>query len=160
MSRAFVKESDDAPPPPPLEKPVSAAPNLVTSRGARLIEEAIAALERELAAATGEEAIAALRRDLRYWVARHASMRLQTVARAPGAVTFGVRATLRRGGRTSDIAIVGEDEADPAAGLIAWTAPLARALEGAEPGEVVDFEAGGRAEPITVLAVAATDDAP
>jgi transcription elongation GreA/GreB family factor len=155
MSRAFVKEMEDEPPQPPLERPVSAAPNLVTPRGARLIEDTVARLEHELAAASGEEAVAALRRDLRYWVARHASMRITPPDPAPAAVGFGVRVTVRRGGVASDIVIVGEDEADPAAGLIAWTAPLARALDGAEPGEEIDFEAGGRREPVAVLAVAA-----
>jgi transcription elongation GreA/GreB family factor len=155
MSRAFVKEMDDASPEPLLERPVSAAPNLVTPRGARLIEETVAALEGELAASSSEEAVAALRRDLRYWVARHASMRITPPDPAPHAVGFGVRATVRRGGVTSDIVIVGEDEADPAAGLIAWTAPLARALDGAEAGEEIEFEAGGRSDPVTVVAIAA-----
>ena len=155
MSRAFVKEMDDAPPPPPLERPVSLAPNRVTPRGAALIEASVAALEGQLAATSGEEAIALIRRDLRYWVARHATMRIAPPDPAPGAVAFGVRATIARGAVTSDIAIVGEDEADPPAGLIAWTAPLARALDGAEVGEVVEFEAGGRVEEIKVIAVAA-----
>jgi len=48
---------------------------------------------------------------------------------------------------------VGEDEAEPSAGLIAWTAPLARALQGAQAGETVDLEAGGRVEPVTVVAI-------
>jgi hypothetical protein len=47
-------------------------------------------------------------------------------------VGFGSRATNRRAAVMSDVTIVGEDEADPPTGLIAWTAPLARALEGAE----------------------------
>ena len=155
MSRAFVKEMDDAPPPPPLERPVSIAPNRVTPRGARLIEEMVANLEGQLAAGPGEEAVAALRRDLRYWVARHATLRIVPPDPAPRAIAFGVRATIRRGAAVSEIAIVGEDEADPPAGRIAWTAPLARALDGAEAGEVVGFEAGGRVEEITVIAVAA-----
>jgi transcription elongation GreA/GreB family factor len=161
MSRAFVKDMDDAPPPPPLERPVSAAPNRVTPRGAALIEAAVADLEGRIAEAGaeigGEEALAALRRDLRYWVARHATMRIEPPDPAPAAVAFGVRVTIRRGGAVSDIAIVGEDEADPPAGLIAWTAPLARALDGAEPGEAVEFEAGGRTEEIEVIAVSASE---
>jgi transcription elongation GreA/GreB family factor len=153
MSRAFVKEMEDEPPPPPLERPVSAAPNFVTPRGARLIEEAIADLEAQLAAAPADEAAAALRRDLRYWIARHASMRIKPPLETPDAVAFGVRATIRRGAITSDVTLVGEDEADPAAGLIAWTSPLARALEEAAPGDTVELQAGGRLEPIDVLAV-------
>lgn len=47
------------------------------------------------------------------------------------------------------IAIVGDDEADPAAGLVAFSAPLARALMGAMAGEAVPF-AGGE---VVVLAI-------
>ena len=45
---------------------------------------------------------------------------------------------------------VGEDEADPTAGLIGWRAPLAQALDGAEAGDEVEGP-GGRL--LTVLAV-------
>jgi transcription elongation GreA/GreB family factor len=158
MSRAFVKEEDSAPPPPPLERPVSSAPNLVTPRGARLIDERVAELERAVGEAADEEAAAALRRDLRYWLARRASARLVAPDPAPQAVGFGAAVTIRRGGKESRIRIVGEDEADPEAGLIAWTSPLARALEEAEPGETVELVAGGRTIPIAVLAVESGED--
>jgi transcription elongation GreA/GreB family factor len=52
--------------------------------------------------------------------------------------------------RTIDI--VGDDEADPAQGRIAFTAPLARAMTGAGAGDLADF--GGRADSIEVIAVA------
>ena len=52
-------------------------------------------------------------------------------------VVFGTRVTGRReDGRTVVFEIVGEDEAEPEAGRIAWTAPVAKALLGGEPGEV------------------------
>jgi transcription elongation GreA/GreB family factor len=51
--------------------------------------------------------------------------------------------------RTLDI--VGDDEADPHQGRIAFSAPLARALIGAEAGDTADF--GGEAEAIEVLEV-------
>ncbi|HEY5107699.1 MAG TPA: GreA/GreB family elongation factor [Caulobacteraceae bacterium] len=155
MSRAFVKEADDAPPAPPLERPVSGAPNLVTPRGARLIEERVAALEAQLSGAKDDAAVALLRRDLRYWVTRHASMKVVPAVPVPAGVGFGLRATIRRGAAVSEMVIVGEDEADPAAGLISWTAPLARALDGAVAGEDVEFQAGGKTERIDVLAVKA-----
>ena len=155
MSRAFVKEVDDAPVAPPLERPVSAAPNLVTPRGARLIEQAIVALEEQIAAVIDEKVRSSHRRELRYWLARRSTMQIMRRLGAPTTVDFGVRATIRRGGRSTEIYIVGEDEAQPSAGLIAWTAPLARALQGAQPGETVDLEAGGRVEPVTVVAIAA-----
>ena len=50
---------------------------------------------------------------------------------------FGTTVTgMREDGREVTFAIVGEDEAEPEAGRIAWTAPVARALLGGEPGEV------------------------
>jgi transcription elongation GreA/GreB family factor len=157
VSRAFVKEDSDAPPPAPLERPISSAPNLVTPRGARLIGEAVAKAERAIAEARDEAAAEPLRRDLRYWLARRASARLVEPEAAPAAAGFGARVTIRRGGVTSTVEIVGEDEADPEAGRVAWTSPLARALEEAEPGDRVEMEAGGRTVPIEVLAVAGGD---
>ena len=152
MSRAFVREVDDAPPQPPPERQASSAPNLVTPRGARLIDETIAGIEAALPAAAGE-AEALLRRDLRYWTLRRATARVVAPDPHPRAAGFGTRVTIRRDVLVTDVSIVGEDEADPAHGRVAWTAPLARALEGAERGEVVELEAGGRVEEIRVLAV-------
>jgi transcription elongation GreA/GreB family factor len=157
VSRAFVKEVDDAPEPPPLERVPSGAPNLVTPRGARLIEEQVAAVEAALAHATGEEE-ARLRRDLRYWTLRRSTAQLVEPAKQPSEAGFGTRVTIRRGILMSDLLIVGEDEAEPSNGRIAWTAPLARALEGAERGDIVELEAGGRTEEIRVLAVARGED--
>lgn len=153
MSRAFVKEIDDAPPPPLPERPISSAANLVTPRGRRLIDEAIIALEAKIAETEDAGAAAELARDLRYWRARKASMQVHPRDPDPEAVAFGVRVSYRRGGRPGAVTIVGEDEADPAGGRIAWTAPLARALGGAEPGDVVTLERGGESEEIEVLAV-------
>lgn len=152
MSRAFVKEDDQAPPPPPIERTISSAPNLVTPRGARMIDGEVERIEAALAGEPGDEE-EALRRDLRYWTTRRASAQMVAADAAPRAVAFGTRVTIRRGGETLEIAIVGEDEADPAEGLIAWTSPLAQALQEAEPGETVELEAGGRTEPIEVVSV-------
>jgi transcription elongation GreA/GreB family factor len=156
MSRAFVKESDDAPPPAMIERPISSAPNRVTPRGARLIEQAIVALEQDVARVQEGEAAASILRDLRYWRARRASMQIIAPNPTPTAVGFGTQVTVRRGSATSDITIVGEDEADPARGLIGWTAPLARALDGAASGETVAFDRGGHSEEITVIAIRAS----
>lgn len=77
---------------------------------------------------------------------------------ATGRVTLGSRVTIRRGILMSDLCIVSEDASDPSKGRIACTTPLARALEGAERGDVVELEAGGRTEEIRVLAVRSADD--
>jgi transcription elongation GreA/GreB family factor len=49
------------------------------------------------------------------------------------------------------IRIVGDDEADPAAGLIAFSAPLARALIGAMEGETVSLP--GRPDAVEVIEI-------
>jgi transcription elongation GreA/GreB family factor len=84
------------------------------------------------------EAIALTQRDQRYWTARRASA--QVVGEPPndGRVHFGSTVTLERGdGRRQTFRIVGEDEADPATGTIAYVSPLARALTGKQVGDVV-----------------------
>jgi transcription elongation GreA/GreB family factor len=153
MSRAFVKEDADAPEPPRPERPISPAPNRVTARGARLIAQAIETLTQRLDDAIDHDA-ESIRRDLRYWRARQSSMRVESAPAAPEVAGFGTRVTIRRGATTSAVAIVGEDEADPPNGSIAWTAPLARALDGAEAGDVVEFDQPSRVETIEVIAIA------
>lgn len=154
MSRAFTKEIDDAPPLPLEPRPISGEPNFVTPRGAALIEAEADRLTAALVRAADGD-VAAIQRDLRYWSARRQSMQVVTSPETPAAVSFGTVVEIRRGGKVVRLGIVGEDEADPAAGLIAWTSPLARALDGAEPGELLEFEAGGRTEMIEVLGVTA-----
>ena len=157
MSRAFVKESDDAEVPVP-ERMVSPAPNRVTARGARLIEQEIERLEQRVSEKPPADDLRILRRDLRYWQARHATMDVIHPDAGTETIALGTSALIKRAGRTSTVTIVGEDEADPASGLIAWTAPLARALEGAEPGDTIELNAAGRDEVVEVLSVTARDD--
>jgi transcription elongation GreA/GreB family factor len=156
MSRAFVKEDDGAPPPIP-ERPISAAPNLVTPRGARLIRQAIVELQARLARAADEET-ESIRRDLRYWSSRQASMRIVASVAAPEVVGLGTRVTIQRGSVDSVVTIVGEDESDPPNGRIAWTAPLARALAGAAAGDVVELATAGGREPNVVVALSGSRD--
>lgn len=136
MGRAFVKEDDGAIPELLPELPVSTAPNLVTLRGLRAIEAKVSELETELHDIADETAAARVRRDLRYWHGRRVTAQ---VTESPGDVVgFGTRVRFRRGkGPERTIEIVGEDEADPTVGQIAYIAPIAHAMMGAEPGDVV-----------------------
>ena len=94
----------------------------------------------------------ALQPELRYWENRRASM--QIIEREPGddVVGMGMEVTIERNKEQETIRIVGEDEADPKTGYIAWTSPLARALEDSGPGDTAEFEAGGRVHEIRILA--------
>ena len=153
MSVAFRRESDEEHLEPKFELPIPTGANLVTAAGLALIADRIAALDTALASATGDEADR-IRRDLRYWHTRRTTAAL-THAPADGSAGFGTIVDIRMGGRVRRIALVGDDEADPAKDRLAYSAPLARALMTAEPGDVVPF--GGRADAITVLSVAPID---
>ena len=92
------------------------------------------------------------KRELRYW-----RTRLATALIAPpppnGEVAFGARVVFLLGGTQRTIDIVGDDEADPANGRIAFTAPLARAMMGVGVGDLADF--AGRPDAIEIMEVAA-----
>lgn len=157
MSVAFRRESDEEHREPRPELPIPPGPNLVTPRGQAQIEARVGALEAALAVGGTEEALAAIKRDLRYWHHRRATAQLAPPANGEEA-SFGSRVTYRLdGGAAQTAEIVGADEADPATGRIAFTAPLARALIGAGIGDRVDF--GGRADAIELVAVAPIDPA-
>ena len=67
---------------------------------------------------------------------------------------FGSRVTYRTAdGATHTVTLTGEDEADPAAGRIAWAAPIARALTGATAGSSVELARPGGTVELEVLAV-------
>lgn len=151
MSRAFVnEEAAEAAAAVPPEKPVSAHPNLVTPSGLRLIDEHVARLQAALAGSGPDnENRPRLARDLRYWRARRMSAQVvEAPPRAPQEVAFGAVVTVRRDGTALRYRIVGEDEADPAKGLLSWTSPLAEALLGARVGETV--EVSGDRPPVVV----------
>lgn len=149
MSVAFRRDSDEEHLEPRFELPLPSGPNLVTQRGLALIAERIAALEAEQAHAE-EPRREEIARELRYWNTRRITAIL---APAPPVdeVAFGSRVRFRLNGAEREIAIVGDDEADPASGLIAFSAPLARAMMGAAEGESVSFN--GRPDAIDILAV-------
>lgn len=139
LSRAFVKEDDPSGGAVVLtDRPISPHLNLVTRRGLRQIEDRVAEAERALAATeAGSEAQGRAGRELRYWAARLASARLEMPLASPASVRFGTAVVaIDQQGQEIRFAIVGEDEAEPGEGRIAYTSPVARALLGAEPGDL------------------------
>ena len=154
MSVAFRRESDEEHKEPRFELPIPPGPNLVTAAGLALAEAKVAALKDAVASEADEGRRAELQRDLRYW-----NTRLATAELAPpppeGEAAFGSRVTFRLSGQERIVDIVGDDEADPASGRIAFSAPLARALIGAGPGDFSDF--GGKADAIEIVSVQAIE---
>lgn len=157
MSVAFRRDGDEEHLEPKFEIPIPPGPNLVTARGLALIEEKVAALTAQLAklAGHGEEdtAVKSARRDLRYWQTRQITAELMPTATGE-TVAFGSSVTFRLNGAERTLQIVGDDEADPANGLISVSAPLARALMGAEAGELLEF--AGKEDAIEILTIAGT----
>jgi len=142
MNRAFVKESDQDSEALP-ERAISPHPNLVTARGLAQLEARVRELEADRStarAANDSGTLARIARDLRYFQSRRESARVVAPAAAPTHVRFGVRARLQLpDGSEREFRLVGEDEADPKAGLISYVSPLAAAMMGKGIGEQLPF---------------------
>ena len=151
MSVAFRREGDEEHLEPKFEIPIPAGPNLVTAHGLTLIGQRVAACKAQLVEGGDELVINAARRDLRYWHTRQITAELVPVPSGE-TVEFGTTVTFRLNGKERVLTIVGDDEADPAAGLISFSAPLSRVLLGAEPGELLPF--GAREDAIEIVAIA------
>lgn len=154
MSVAFRRESDEEHKEPEFEIPIPPGPNLVTAHGKALIDAEVAALEAKVAelAGTGAsaDALKPAKRSLRYWQTRQASAQLAPVP-SGDTVEFGTSVTFTLGGQERALSIVGYDEAEPGAGSISFTSPLARALLGAEVGDWLSY--GGVHDAIEILAI-------
>lgn len=154
MSVAFRRDSDEEHKEPRFELPIPVGPNLVTANGLALIRERVAELEALIASGPDEAELEEAKRALRYWNTRQATAELAPPP-PPGEVGFGSRIGFRQAGAVRRIDIVGDDEADPAAGRISFSAPLARALIGARVGDLVDF--AGREEALEVVEIEAIE---
>jgi len=148
VSVAFRREDDDAHREPVFELPIPPGPNLVTARGLEVTRKRVEALEAAVAGAADAEAARPVARDLRYWRTRLATAQVQPAPDTHEAA-FGSRVRFRLNGQERTLDIVGDDEAEPAAGRVAFSAPLARALIGGAAGERLPF--GGREDAIEVL---------
>lgn len=162
MSVAFRRESDEEHLEPRFEIPIPPGPNLVTPRGLALIGERVKALETEIAALAAqadtervdkEQAMVAMKRDLRYWHTRQTTAELAPPP-SGDTVEIGTTVTFRLNGAERSLTVVGDDEADPANGLVAFSAPLARALMHAEEGEWLSFN--GRDDAVEIVSISVT----
>jgi transcription elongation GreA/GreB family factor len=141
MSSAFIREQDDIVREDLADRPVSLHRNLVTPAGFAQIEAQISRQQAEIERATAEDdlhALALAQRELRYWSARRASAEIVQPIADKSHVRFGHQVVLElaNGARVS-FRLVGEDEADPAKGLLPYVAPLAKTLLGKSVGDAV-----------------------
>lgn len=159
MSVAFTKEdsAETASETMLPERPIPPGPNLVTAEGLAALEAQLA-----LAKATYETALAIEDvnerrrqaanpfRDVRYFAERIRTAQVVPPPETNDVVAFGSKVTFEReDGRVQTYRIVGEDEAEPKAGSISFSSPMARALIGKAVGDVVTV-AGGEVEVVSI----------
>ena len=153
MSSAFLKnETADAPVVIPARAPLPpGTTNYVTPRGLALLRDELTELEAEHARVqidTSEEnermrQLALLNGKIGNLNQRIASARVVDPNNQPrDEIRFGATVTLRthtgkKLGEERQFTIVGVDEADATHGRIAFTAPLARSMQGKRVGEAV-----------------------
>jgi transcription elongation GreA/GreB family factor len=152
LSVAFTKEdsAETAAETVLPDRIISPHPNLVTRSGLKALEEQLRLAREACEAANAIEDINERRRisasplrDLRYFSERVRTAQLMPDPPADGVVVFGSLVTFSRDdGRTQRFRIVGEDEADPAAGTMSYVSPVARVLMGKAAGDLVSL--GGR----------------
>ena len=163
MSRAFTKEEDGRSellvvPRAPLP---SGSPNYVTPRGLRQLQAEQAALDQERSVVEASDSadrvarLNALAQRALELQARLASAEIvDPRCQSHDRVLFGAQVRVRHEtGVESQYRIVGVDEADAGAGLLAFSAPLARALLGKRVGEVAFLQTPRASEELEVLEI-------
>ena len=150
MSRAFTKEStDDLVAGELPERPVPAHPNYVTPHGLEQLQERAKALQEQhetlLAQAEEDSSVKqrlrVIERDQRYLKAQLERAEVVDPSGQPrDEAHFGAAVRFSgEDGKTYRFQIVGDDEADVAAGKISWASPLGRAMMGARVGDTVKW---------------------
>ena len=148
MSRAFTKEStDDLVAGELPERPVPVHANYVTPRGLEQLQARARELQgahEQLALRTEDDSAAKqklreVERDQRYVTAQLERAAVVDPAGQPrDEVHFGATVKIAdEDGKAHRFTIVGDDEADVAAGRISWASPLAKAMIGAKVGDSV-----------------------
>jgi transcription elongation factor GreB len=152
MSKAFTRESDDAPETTALPRPSASLPpgakNYLTPQGAQRLRSELEQLMEDrarLAASLGANEKAQLPGlDQRIRLLRDSLTSADIVtppAGIPERVVFGATVTVReRDGEVSRYRIVGVDETDIDQGWVSWISPIAKALLNTRVGQRVRFK--------------------
>jgi transcription elongation GreA/GreB family factor len=148
LSVAFTKEDSAETASETLlpDRPISTHPNLVTEAGLEALQLQLRQAQEAYEAAQTIEDVNERRRqsalplrDVRYFAARIRTAQVMPAPTSADTVAFGSTVTFRRAdGRVQTYRIVGEDEADPKAGMISFVSPVARLLMGKAVGDVAE----------------------
>ena len=167
MSKAFTRESDDAPEPPARPRPPTQLPpgvkNYLTADGARRLQaelDRLTQIERpKLATATDDPDARRRLQGLDQRIQHlHQSLGTAVVVPPPGApweqVRFGATVTVRsRGTGETRYRIVGRDETDLDRGWVSWLSPIAKALLNAKLGQRVQFRFPSGEEELEIVGI-------
>ncbi|MSU58094.1 MAG: transcription elongation factor GreB [Pedosphaera sp.] len=158
MSKAFTREDDDAPEPPPLPSLRSLLPpgakNYLTPAGARRLQVELDQLLQQRAPENKSPNHALDQRVLRL----QQSLATAVITPAPPPpweqVRFGATVTVRNAaGEESRYRIVGVDETDLDRDWVSWLSPIAKALLNARLGEKVRFKFPSGEEQLEIVAI-------
>lgn len=163
MSRAFTHEPDgDQAPDDQPERPQSPHPNYITPAGLERLRAEYAELRQAREAlGEGDDALAdrlsavQLDRRLRYLHGRiERAIPVDAGTQSPDQVAFGAFVTVvDEAGGEHTFQIVGEDEADAAAGRVSWMSPLAKALMARRPGDETVWRRPAGDQALEILAI-------
>lgn len=167
MSKAFTRESDDAPEPPIRARPPSLLPagtkNYLTAHGARRVRaelDRLTQIERpKLAAASNDPDARRQLKTLDQQIQHlHQTLGTAVVVSPPGVpweqVRFGATVTVRRyGSEETRYRIVGIDETDAERGWASWLSPIARALLHTRLGQRVRFKFPSGEEELEIVGI-------
>ena len=162
MSRAFVKEDDAGTPEEKVDLPISVHPNFVTPAGLQMLRDKVRQYEDERAKLKehdGELAAEAhlprVEQEVRYWEERLRTAIPVDLAKQPrDKVAFGAVVTVEdEDGKPHDYQIVGEDESEPQNGKVSYVSPLARAMDGAEVGDLIVWKRPAGDQELEVMAI-------
>ena len=183
MSKAFVKESDDAPDLPEEDDVAlpSGVKNYMTPEGHRRMREDLQRLIREDRPKTvevvswaagngdrsengdylyGKKRLREIDRRIRFLLKRLETAVLVDPAAQKNRdqVFFGATVTYaREDGAEQTVTIVGIDEADLEKGRVSWISPVARALLKAQEGDIVDLRTPSGIERIEIVEIRYAD---
>jgi transcription elongation factor GreB len=162
VSKAFTKDDSAAEvlvvPRAPLP---AGAPNYVTARGLQKLhaeQDELEAQRAKLDAADPSDRVPLLNALTQRLAALHERISIAHVIaggnQPQGEVRFGATVVVRNAqGKDAEYQIVGVDEADATLGMVAFTAPLARALLGKRVGESVELRTPRESAQLELLAI-------
>lgn len=162
MSKAFTREDDGVGDVRLDDLPQSPNPNLVTPSGLAALKNKLNARKTDLLELRAERegfdnrhAIALAQRDIRFLQGRiDRAILIRPEEQPPTVVAFGAEVeVIDEDATCHTYRIVGEDEADPAHGLIAPYSPLAIALIGSEVGDKVEWRKPASTVELVVKAI-------